>query len=77
MQRMSSTVFHRLVSSLMPPLSPSPLTISFKRAAELTCVCEMTLRRLAAKGRLRTVRFGTRVLINLESLEEFVRQEKS
>jgi excisionase family DNA binding protein len=52
--------------------TPSPLAVSFARAAEITSLSKNSLRRFAKSGRLRTVRLGRRRLIPFEALSELI-----
>ena len=53
-----------------------PLTISFKQAAQMLNVSASSVRRQAAAGRVATIRVGRRRMVVVDSLREFVRDEK-
>jgi excisionase family DNA binding protein len=52
-----------------------PLAVSFSRAAEMTSLSKLSLRRLSKNGRLRTARIGRRRIIPYSALIELL--EKS
>jgi excisionase family DNA binding protein len=54
--------------------TPSPIAVSFARAAEITSLSKNSLRRFAKSGRLRTVRLGRRRLIPFEALNELIQK---
>jgi hypothetical protein len=56
----------------MSTIPQAPLAVSFTRAAELTSLAEITLRRLAQSGELKTVRVGRRTIVPMASLVSLV-----
>jgi excisionase family DNA binding protein len=52
---------------------PPAIAVSVKRAAEMLSLSHWTIRAHAKSGRLRTARFGRRVLVPLTDLEQLVR----
>ena len=53
----------------LPPDAPTPLTVTFRRAGELTGLGQTTLWKLVKEGRLTVVRVGRRTLIHFSSLQ--------
>lgn len=52
-----------------------PIAVSVAEAAALLSLSQRSIRRYCAKGRIRTVRVGRRVLVPLESLHRLVHAE--
>jgi excisionase family DNA binding protein len=53
-----------------------PLSVDIREAARLLSVAPFTIRRRIAKGLLRSVRVGSRVLVPLSALREIVEESK-
>jgi len=56
----------------MTALSDRPIAVSVGRAAVLVGVSKATIRSFAKTGRLRVARMGRRVVVPMNSLEQFV-----
>lgn len=58
----------------MQPLfeSLAPLSVSLSRASELVGVSRNTLRRIAKRGQLRTVRIGRRRVVPMSALMKLI-----
>jgi hypothetical protein len=50
-----------------------PLAVSIARAAQLTSLCQRTIRNYALAGKVATVRCGRRIIIPFEALEGLVK----
>ena len=72
LDRMEETI--RDVSQKLETVSDSePLTVNFKRAAELSGLSVSGLRRHADRGYFEVTKVGGRLLVNVASLKEFLR----
>jgi excisionase family DNA binding protein len=54
--------------------SDRPIAVSVNHAAKLVGVSRATIRLYAKNGRLRVARFGRRVIVPINSLEQLVRE---
>lgn len=54
--------------------SDRPIAVSVSRAAALVGVSRATIRTYAKSGRLRVARFGRRVIVPINALEQLVRE---
>jgi len=53
-------------------ITQRPLAVSIARAAEMTSLCQRTIRNYVLDGKLAGVKCGTRIIIPIEALEELV-----
>jgi excisionase family DNA binding protein len=57
-----------MTNTALPADAPTPLTVTFRRAGELTGLGQTTLWKLVKDGQLTVVRVGGRTLIHFSSL---------
>ena len=61
-----------MTNTASPPDAPTTLTVTFRRAGELTGLGQTTLWKLVKDGRLTVVRVGRRTLIHFSSLQRLL-----
>jgi excisionase family DNA binding protein len=62
---------------VIPPAKITPLAVGARDAARMLGVCEKTIRTMAAAGELPSARIGTRLILRVAALEQWLRDRET